>query len=75
MDLQRDERSPAEEIPFLVDGRLETFGTSNCLRSFAYTYDSHGNWIKAVETQLSDPDEPASEREVIAITYRVIGYR
>jgi YD repeat-containing protein len=72
-------RQTREGLPqrFLVpvDGRLEIFGSSNGLRSFAYTYDSHGNWIKAVETQLSDPDEPASEREVAAITYRQIGYR
>jgi YD repeat-containing protein len=68
-----------DELPkrfvVLVDDQLETFGTSNGLRSYAYTYDSHGNWVKAVETQLSDNDDPGSGREVTAITYRQIAYR
>lgn len=58
-----------------VNGRLETFGASNGLPSFAYTYDSHGNWNKAVETMLSDSSEPASKREIQSIFYRQIDYR
>jgi YD repeat-containing protein len=65
----------AKKFLIPVDNRLETFGASNGLPLFTYTYDSHGNWIKAVETQVSEADEPASEREVTAITYRQIEYR
>jgi hypothetical protein len=35
----------------------------------------HGNWVKAVETRLSSPDEPPSQREVTSILYRQIEYR
>jgi hypothetical protein len=66
-----------EPLKFIVtvDGHLQTFGASNGLPIITYIYDSHGSWVKAVETKLSDYNEPTSEREVTAIFYRQIDYR
>jgi YD repeat-containing protein len=66
-----------EVLKFLVtvDGHLQSFGGSNGLPIITYAYDSHSSWVEAVETKLSDYNEPASEREVTAIFYRQIEYR
>lgn len=59
----------------IVDGHIQTFGGSNGLLLITYTYDSHGNWVKAVESKLSVASEPASKRGVTAILYQQIEYR
>ena len=58
-----------------VDGEDLLFNWTNGLRSISYTYDSHGNWIKAVETQLSSNIDADSGRVISSITYRSIRYR
>jgi YD repeat-containing protein len=64
-----------ENFVVLVDGHLTAFGETNGLPLITYTYDAHGNWVKAIETRLSSPSDPSSEREVTSITYRQIEYR
>jgi hypothetical protein len=50
------------------------FDRTNGLRSTSYTDDSHGNWIKAVETHLSSDRDSNSDRIIDSITYRKIEY-
>lgn len=64
-----------ENFVLIVDGHVRTFGQSNGLPVITYTYDAHGNWVKAIETRLSSPAHPGSEREVTSIIYRQIEYR
>lgn len=71
----RDLKDEPENFVVLVDGHLRGFRNSNGLPTIAYTYDAHGNWVKAIETRLSSPADPGSEREVTSIIYRQIEYR
>jgi hypothetical protein len=64
-----------ENFVHLVDGHLRAFGETNGLPVITYTYDAHGNWVKATETRRSSPADPGSEREVTSIIYRQIEYR
>ncbi len=57
-----------------VDGRDVSFGWTNGLPVTAYSYDSRGNWIKAVVKRGSS-DDSNSEPRRSATTYRVIDYR
>jgi len=51
------------------------FDRTNGLRSTSYTYDSRGNWIKAVVTRLSSDRDLNSNRIIDSVTYRIIKYR
>lgn len=56
-----------------VDGREFMFDRTNGLPSTVYTYDSHGNWVKAVVTRISE-DGTESSRRVTERTYRKVEY-
>jgi hypothetical protein len=64
-----------ENLVLVVDGQLRGFGHTNGLPIVTYTYDAHGNWVKAIETRLSSPGDPSSKRELTSILYRQIEYR
>jgi hypothetical protein len=64
----------ARDVKVRVNGEDLLFDGTNGLRSISYTYDSHGNWIKAVETGLSSDRDSHSGRIIHAVTYRAIHY-
>jgi hypothetical protein len=64
----------ARDVRLHIDGEDLLFDATNGLRSISYTYDSHGNWIKATETRLSSDRDLNSKRIVDSITSRAIEY-
>ena len=63
------------EIKLRVGDEDLLFDRTNGLRSTSYTYDSRGNWIKAVVTRLSSDRDLNSNRIIDSVTYRIIKYR
>ncbi len=64
----------ARNVRVRVDGEDLLFDGTNGLPSISYTYDSRGNWIKAVQTALSSNRDLHSGRIIYSVTYRAIQY-
>ena len=69
-------QNPSQDHPLAItlqlDGKNVSFDRSNGLPSTTYTYDSHGNWIKAVVTTISSAEPNA--RRISAVTHRSLKY-